>query len=165
LGLVGWVSPERTQVIRQVDVLSECERQVTEAYGKVRAGSYIEAWQILQSWLTQRGFAPDDYRWLCGRVHTWEDARYIKRLTEDHVERLLALKRSGEALDVFAQRLTVDPSFRPKTAASTLQIAQMAAVGSGKTRIARLLVSDFSSRFPTDPRIGAAAALLRGLET
>jgi hypothetical protein len=159
LGITASVSPERTEGIGLQAELRESERQVTEAYGKVRAGSHIEAWQLLQSWLKGRGFEPNDYRWLRGRVHTWEDARYITRLTEDHVERLLALKRSGEALDVVAQRLALDPSFRPKTAESTLRIAQLAAIGGGTTRIARVLVSDFSSRFPGDPRIGTAALI------
>jgi hypothetical protein len=165
LGIEAWNSPERTEKIRQQAELRESEQQVTEAYGKVRSGSHVEAWQMMQAWLTKRGSVPDDYRWLCGRVSTWGDSRYLTRLTEDHVERLLALKRNGEALDVVAQRLALDPSFRPKTAASTWQIAQLAAIGGGTARVARALVADFSSRFPGDPRIAPAAILSRQLET
>ena len=58
------------------------------------------------------------------RVAAWGDPRYITRLTEDYVDRLLTLKRNGEALDVVAARLADDATFRPKSAAATLQIAR-----------------------------------------
>jgi hypothetical protein len=164
LGLETSVSPERTQALQQTKELHQSERLVTEAYGKARAGSHIEAWQLLQSWLTTRGHDPDDYRWLCSRAETWDDPRYITRLTEDHIERLLTLKRTGEALDVVAQRLTHDPTFRPNTAAATLQLAQLAAAGGAKPRVARILLTDFPTRFPTDPQLPAATSLARQLD-
>jgi hypothetical protein len=129
----------------------------------MRAGSHTQAWSMLQSWLTTRGNAPDDYRWLCGRVATWDDPRYATRLTEDYVDRLLALKRTGEALDVVAARLAEDPAFRPKSAAATLQIARIAAGGGGKSRVARALLADFAARFAGDPSVAAAAELARHL--
>ena len=165
LGLETSVSPERTQALQQAQELHQSEQLVTEAYGKQRAGSHTEAWQLVQSWLTNRGHDPDDYRWLCTRVITWDDPRYITRLTEDHIERLRTLKRTGEALDVVAQRLTHDPTFRPKTAAATLQLAQLAAAGGAKPRVARTLLSDFPTRFPTDPQLAAATTLARRLDT
>ena len=164
LDLETAVSPERTQARQQTQELHQSERLVAEAYGKARVGSHTEAWQRLQSWLTDRGHAPDDYRWLCARAVSWDDPRYITRLTEDHIERLLILKRTGEALDVVAQRLTHDPTFRPKTAAATLQLAQLGAAGGGKPRVARTLLSDFPARFPTDPQLPAATSLARRLD-
>jgi hypothetical protein len=135
-----------------------------EAYGQMRAGSHTDAWQRLQTWLTTRGNSPDDYRWLCGRVATWGDPRYLTRLSQDYVERLLLLKRTGEALDVVTKRLAEDPSFRPKSAAATLQIARIAAGGGGASRVARTLLADFSTRFAGDPSVLAANALARQLE-
>jgi hypothetical protein len=64
---------------------------------------------------------------------------------------------------VVARRLGEDPSFRPKSAASTLQIARLAAAGGGTTRVARVLLADFSTRFAGDPSITAADALARHL--
>jgi hypothetical protein len=165
LGLETWVSPERTEELQRQRDQRESQREVTEAYGQMRAGSHIQAWQQLQTWLTSRGNTPDDYRWLCGRVVTWGDPRYVTRLTEDYVDRLLALKRSGEALDVVSARLTDDPSFRPKSAAATLQIARIAAQGGGAPRVARTLLADFPARFAGDPSVVAAAALARHLGT
>lgn len=163
LELETYASPERTEEILRAQDLRQNEQAVTEAYGQMRAGSHTHAWQLLQTWLTTRGNTPDDYRWLCGRVATWGDPRYMTRLTEDHVDRLLALKRNGEALDVVAQRLTDDPSFRPKSAAATLQIARLAAAGGGTPRVARTLLADFPARFAGDPSVAAADALARHL--
>src|SRR5258706_767535 len=161
LGLETWASPERTAELRHKQDLRESEQEVTEAYGQMRVGSHTHAWQLLQDWLAARGNAPDDYRWLCGRVASWGDPRYMTRLTEDYVDRLLVLKRTGEALDVVARRLADDPSFRPKTAAATLQIARIAAAGGGTPRVARTLLADFPARFAGDPSVAAAAALAR----
>jgi len=163
LELETWVSPERTHARLQAQDLRQSEDEVTEAYGQVRAGSHTRAWELLQSWLARRGHTPDDYRWLCGRVAAWDDPRYVTRLTEDYVDRLLILKRTGEALDVVAERLGQDPSFRPKSAAATLQIARLAAAGGGVPRVARTLLADFPARFAGDPSIAAAAALARHL--
>jgi hypothetical protein len=163
LGLETWASPERTEEIQRQRELRYSEKEAMEAYGLMRAGSHVRAWEQLQAWLTARGNAPDEYRWLCGRVATWEDPRYVTRLTEDYVDRLLVLKRNGEALDVVAARLIHDPAFRPKTAAATLQIAQLAAIGGGKSGVARALLADFPARFAGDPNAAAAAELARHL--
>jgi hypothetical protein len=163
LGLEVWASPERTEERRQAQELRHSENQVTEAYGQMRVGSHSRAWQLLQDWLTARGQSPEDYRWLCGKVVTWGDPRYVTRLTEDYVDRLLVLKRTGEALDVVAARLADDPTFRPKTAVATLQIARIAAAGGGTPRVARALLADYSTRFTGDPSIAAAEALARHL--
>jgi hypothetical protein len=163
LELETWVSPERTAELERKEDRRRSEQEVTEAYGQMRVGSHTLAWQRLQTWLTARGNTPDDYRWLCGRAASWGDPRYVTRLTEEYVERLLALKRTGEALDVVSARLGKDPSFRPKSAAATLTIARIAAAGGGTPRVARALLADFPARFAGDPSVAAAAALARHL--
>jgi hypothetical protein len=163
LALETWASPERTQDLKRAEELRESDNVVQGAYGQMRVGSHTRAWQELQTWLAARGNAPNDYHWLCARVATWGDPRYLTRLTEDYVDRLLLLKRTGEALDVVARRLADDPSFRPKSAAATLQIARLA-TGGGTPRVARLLLADFATRFAGDPSIAAAADLSRRLE-
>lgn len=165
LGLEAWASPELIEGRRKAQELRQSENEVTEAYGQMRAGSHTLAWEQLQKWLSSRSHAPEDYRWLCGRVAVWGDPRYITRLTEDYVDRLLALKRNGEALDVVAARLALDPGFRPKSAAATLQIARFAAAGAGKAQVARALLADFPARFAGDRCVRAASALARELES
>jgi hypothetical protein len=163
MGLETWKSPERTQERERKEELRENERLVTEAYGLMRADSHIKAWDLLQSWLTHHGHTPENYAWLCEYVHNWGDLRYITRLTEEHIGHLLILKRNGEALDVVSKRLTIDPNFRPKSAADTLAIAQLAARGGGSPRVARVLLTDFTKRFAGDPRVPIADALAQHL--
>jgi hypothetical protein len=163
LGIETWVSPERTEHKNQRQELRRDENLVLEAYSLMRAGSHIKSWQLLVDWLKTKGNDPDDYRWLRERVESWDDPRYITRLTEEHVDRLLALKRTGEALDVVAKRLSLDSGFRPKSAANTLDIAQLAARGGGVPRVASALLSDFAARFAGDPRVAVAAALAHQL--
>ncbi len=163
LGLETWVSPERTEAKKQRQVLRQDETLVLEAYGLMRAGSHIKSWQVLADWLKSKGNDPDDYRWLCERAASWDDPRYITRLTQELVDRLLTLKRTGEALDVVAKRLSVDSGFRPKSAADTLSIARLAARGGGAPRVARALLSDFAARFAGDPRVAEANTLAHQL--
>jgi hypothetical protein len=73
------------------------------------------------------------------------------------------LKQTGEALDVVARRLSQDSRFRPKSAADTLKIAQLAARGGGAPQVARTLLADFAARFAGSPHVAAAEALARHL--
>jgi len=118
---------------------------------------------LLQGWLATRGSSIENYRWLCDRLARWGDARYANRMTEEYLERLLALREDGQALDAAVHRLGEDPAFRPKTAASTLRIAELAARGGGVRRVARILLEDYGRRFAGDPRAAAAQALARQL--
>jgi hypothetical protein len=163
LGLETRRSPERTaELARRVEE-RENHTLVTGAYGLMRAGSHTKAWMLLQDWLASRGHAIADYHWLCEHVAHWHDSRYANRLTEDYLEKLVVLKEYGRALDVVRQRLDQDPSFRPKSAAATLRLAELAAHGGGLPRIARALVADFDTRFPGDPGVNAARALAESL--
>jgi len=163
LGLEVWHSPERTaHKEAQLDE-RQSDRIVTEVYGLVRVGEHIKAWKMLHEWVTSRGSALADYRWLLPRVTAWPDMRYANRLAEEFVARLLTLRLTGEALDVVTQRVRLDASFRPKSANATFQIAQLAARGGGASGVARVLLKDFGTRFPHDPHVEAANALLRHL--
>jgi hypothetical protein len=133
-----------------------------DAHDSMQCGNHARSWRVLSEWLRSRGDQPADYAWLSARLLDWEDSRVISRLTEARVERLLALRRSTEALQVLAQRLTADPHFRPVSAADTLMLAQIAARG-GAQRISRVLLSDFSVRFAGDPRVSVSEALKRRL--
>jgi hypothetical protein len=159
LNLETWVSPERTAALENQQTQRENDKVVHEAYGLMRADSHIKSFQMLEDWLKSHGNTPEDYRWLCERTLSWDDPRYVTRLSEELVARLLTLKRTGEALDVVTQRLDLDPKFRPKSAADTLAIAQLAARGGGAPRLARILLSDFAARFAGDPHVTTALAL------
>src|SRR5260221_6541300 len=163
LGLDTWPSPERTAEKEHQADLKQSEQVVTEAYGQVRVGAHAKAWDLLQSWLASRGHAVEDYRWVRDKVVSWPDARYADRLTQEFVDRLLTAKRDGAALDAVRDRLRVDQAFRPKSAAATLRIAQLAARGGGALGVARVLLSNFGERFAGDPLVETVSALARHL--
>jgi hypothetical protein len=165
LDVETWASPERTADFKDKEQRREHEAVVLEAYGSMRSNNHIRSWQLLADWLKSRGDQPEDYAWLCERTVSWDDPRYITRLTEERVARLLGLKRTGEALDVVNRRLLLDPRFRPKSAADTLTVAQLAARGGGVPRVARTLLSDFAARFEGDPRVAVASALAEHLSS
>jgi len=163
LGLEAWHAPERKQERAQHEERRQSQRTVDAAYDQMRVGAHSNAWKILQDWLTARDHAAEDYRWLCERVASWGDARYATRMTEETLERLLILRRNGEALDLLKARLSADPQFRPKTAASTLSLAAIATSG-GTKAVARTLLGDFAARFPDDPSTAAARRLAEQLD-
>jgi hypothetical protein len=156
-GLLRLLRPRRPAAKQE---LREDSAVLWDAHGSMRCGNPDRSWRVLAEWLRSRGDQPQDYGWLCTRLLNWQDGRVIARLTEARIARLLALRRSTEALSVVAQRLTADPRFRPSSAADTLSLAQIAA-RSGALRISRILLSDFSARFAGDPRISVAEALKR----
>jgi hypothetical protein len=133
-----------------------------DAHASMRCGNHARSWRVLSAWLGSRGDQPEDYGWLVARISNWDDGRVISRLTEARISRLLVLRHSTEVLDVVTQRLSVDPHFRPCSAADTLSLAQIAA-RSGAHRISRALLSDFSTRFAGDPRVSVSEALKRRL--
>jgi hypothetical protein len=133
-----------------------------DANASVRCGNPTRSWRVLSEWLQVRGDQPADYAWLSARITEWQDRWVLSRLTQARVARLLALRRPTEVLDVVAQRLSVDPHFRPLSSADTLTLAQIAARG-GALRISRILLSDFGVRFPGDPRVSISEALKRRL--
>jgi hypothetical protein len=165
LDVETWASPERTAALQYKEQRREHEAVVLDAYGSMRADNHARSWQLLMDWLKSRSDRPEDYAWLCESTASWDDPRYITRLTEERVARLLVLKRTGEALDVVSRRLFLDPGFRPKSAADTLTVAQLAARGGGVPRVARSLLSDFAARFEGDPRVAVAASLAQHLSS
>src|SRR3984885_15008888 len=103
LNLETWARPEPTAALENPQTQRENDKVLHEAYGLMRADSHIKSFQMLQDWLKSHGNTPEDYRWLCERTLSWDDPRYVTRLSEELVARLLTLKRTGEALDVVTQ--------------------------------------------------------------
>jgi hypothetical protein len=142
--------------------LRDDNAMLRDARRSMICGNHARSWRVLSEWLKSRGEQTADYEWLSVNMLDWEDGWVISRLSEARVARLLVLKRTSEVLTVALQRLSVDSQFRPSSAADTLTLAQIAARG-GAQRISRTLLSDFSFRFPGDPRVSISEALLRRL--
>jgi hypothetical protein len=163
VGIDTWRSPEQDAAAKAVIDRRESERVLAEAYGLVRAGAQGRASELIRSWLSQRGGALADYRWLCEKLKDWGDDRFVTIYTQEYVDKLWMVGERGEALTVVANRVAADERFRPASARSTLAVAQLAAVGGGRPKLARILLADFSDRFAGDPHCAAATALARRL--
>jgi hypothetical protein len=162
VGLFPRAFDRRRQLAREA--LAENEAVLVDAHGSLRAGNPDRSLRVLLEWLNSRGDAAEDYTWVATRIADWGDARQINRLYQERIARLLLLKRIDEVLDVMVRRLTVDRQFRPKSAADTLQVAQLAAQAGRLPRLSRALLSDFAARFKGDPRVPVAEALKRHLD-
>jgi hypothetical protein len=162
LGLEVWHSPEKKQARREADVRMQSQKVVDDAYGQVRAAQHVAAWNTLTAWLETRQHRFEDYDWLIERITPWPDGRYLTRVTEDYLDRLLAANRNKDALVVADRALRHEPAFRPKTPASTLKLAHLA-LSNGAPMLARSLIADYGQRFPSDPNVRAAQSLLTRL--
>jgi hypothetical protein len=163
LGIDTWRSPEQDAEAKAVIERRESERVLAEAYGLARAGAQGRASELIRSWLSQRGGGLADYRWLCGKLKDWGDDRFVTLYTQEYVDKLWMVGERGEALKAVADRVAEDARFRPASARTTLAVAQLAAVGGGRPKLARILLADFSDRFAGDPLCAAAIALARRL--
>lgn len=162
VGLEVWYSPEQTRAKELALDLKKTSALFDEAYALARSDRHTEAWRLISGWLESRGYQAADFEWADGRMATWEDNRYWKRLNQEHLERLLAANTTGLALRVVEHALRRDASFRPDTSAATLWLAQVAATG-GAPNVARMLLSDFDARFSSDPNVRAAHVLAERL--
>lgn len=155
-------SPEKTEARKVAVDTTAAAKLVDTAYGQMRASQHVEAWKTLMDWLDSRGHDLKDYEWLSSRIDAWSDQRYLDRIAEEYVDRLMAANRNSVALEVAGRALKRNPQFRPKSARATLRLAHIAASG-GASRIARALLEDFAKRFQGSPETGAAEILARRL--
>jgi hypothetical protein len=91
-----------------------------------------------------------ELRWLYQRASQWPDGRLAERLARELLPRLLALRSTGEALDLVRERLKKDARFRPAGSADLLTLVHLARAA-GDRATARLLLQDFSKLYPGDP--------------
>jgi hypothetical protein len=162
LGIDVWQSPEIEQSQKQLADIGVVDRLADEAFALVRARQHDKAWKTLTEFIASRGNQAEDYESLCARLDTWDDKRYVLRLSQEYIERLIELRKPSAALRVAESRLRSNTNFRPKTGASTLLLADAAAKG-GAVRSARLLLTDFAKQFPADAAADAARHLLESL--
>jgi hypothetical protein len=164
LSVVGWY-PRAFDRRRKLDMqnLADDEAMLLDAHGSMRAGNPDRSWRVITQWLNSRGDEAQDYAWVAARIANWDDAGCVSRLYQERVARLLMLKRTDEVLDVAVRRLASDAHFRPKSAADTLKLAQLAAQGGRLPRLSEVLLEDFAARFKGDPRVAVAEALKRHL--
>ena len=159
LGLDAWKSPERDRERADRDTHKRHERVVDELYGHWRGGARTEARQAAEQWLASRNYDFEEFDWLCERLLLWPDRRLAHRLAQDEITRLLAAKRSSQALKVARRHVAADADFRPTRAAELIRLVTLAR-DAGDRPLARRLLADFERHYADDP----AAAVARELQ-
>ncbi|HWK74631.1 MAG TPA: hypothetical protein VNQ81_10200 [Povalibacter sp.] len=138
-------------------------RQVDLIYASWRGGAYQNAWKIITTQLEQSTDPLAELRWLYERIARWPDPRLANRLAGELLPRLLALKHTGEALDIARARLATDADFRPGSSNDLLTLARLAR-DAGDRPTARALLRDFTRFYPNDRSQPAADVLAGQLE-
>lgn len=102
------------------------EGWVDSIYAAWRGNALDEAWDTVVARLNESSSPLDELRWLYGRVAAWQPQHFSNRVAEEMLWRLLNEGRDGEALRVARERLTIDPSFRPRTKDERSRLAELA---------------------------------------
>jgi hypothetical protein len=154
-------SPERRAARVQLAREQERERFMDTIYGEARGGNQAAAWHSIERELARQQHAFEFYDWMLERLRAMDDPSLARRLAQQYVTRALA--RDNARVTRLVQRcLADDASFRPRSGAETLRVAELARLA-GDRRTARALLVEFPTHFPGDGAIPQAAAMARQL--
>jgi len=150
-------TPERRAARAQLDVERERARFMDTVYGEARGGNLAGAWHTIQHELARQNHAFAYNDWMFVRLSALDDRRLATRLAQDYLSR--ALGRDNALVTRLVRRcLAQDPAFRPRSAAETLRIAELARLA-GDRASAQTLLLGFEQRFPGDSALPQVLAL------
>jgi hypothetical protein len=115
------------------------DRAIDHIYAFWRGGAHHNAWQALIEQVTASSDAIAELQHIYRRALAWPDQRLADRIAQEQITRLLAARRTGEALDLTRDRLAAQPTFRPRTAGETRRIAELARAAGDRRTEHRLL--------------------------
>jgi hypothetical protein len=154
-------TPERRAARARLVRERERERFMDTLYGEARGGNQAAAWHSIERELARQQHAFEFYDWMLERLRRLEDPGLARRLAQQYITRTLS--RDNARVTRLAQRcLADDASFRPRSGAETLRVAELARLA-GDRRTARALLVDFPTHFPGDGGLAQAAAMAREL--
>jgi hypothetical protein len=154
-------SPERRAQRAQQSLEQERSRFLDRVYGEARGGNLAAAWGTIEHELAARAFAFEFYDWLLERLTRLPSPPLSTRLAQDFISR--ALGHDNARVTLWARRcLKLDPGFRPRSAAETLRVAELARLA-GDRASARALLVDFDRHFPGAAAAATAAAMFEPL--
>jgi hypothetical protein len=155
-------SPERRDSRLQVELERERSRFLDQVHAQARGGNLVGAWESIERELAAHHHPFEYYDWLLERLSGRDDVRLARRLAQDYVGR--ALGRDNARATLIAQRgLQIDPSFRPRSGAQCLRVAELLRLA-GDRQSAQSLLQDFATHFPGDPAIADADSVLSALK-
>jgi hypothetical protein len=154
-------TPERRAVRAQRELDRQRGRFIDTLYGEARGGNLAAAWHTIEAELRVQHHAFEYYDWLLERLGKLDNPRLASRLGQDYLSRALA--RDNARVTRLVQRcLAADPSFRPRSGAETLRVAELARLA-GDRPSALALLADFERHFPGDIARAQAASMAEQL--
>jgi hypothetical protein len=154
-------TPERRAARAQLQLERERARFMDTIYAEARGGNLVGAWQTIERELAVHEHAFEFYDWLFDRLGKLDNPRLAARLAQQYITRALA--RDNARVTRLVQRcLAADASFRPRSGAETLRVAELARLA-GDPSSAQTLLLDFDRHFPGDIARPQAAALAEQL--
>jgi hypothetical protein len=154
-------SPERRAARAQLQLDRERARFMDTIYGEARGGNLAGAWHTIEHELAVQNYAFEFYDWMFERLSKLDNRRLASRLAQDYISRALA--RDNARVTRLVQRcLAADRSFRPRSGAETLRVAELARLA-GDRSTAHALLLDFEQHFPGDMALAQAATMAEQL--
>jgi hypothetical protein len=154
-------TPERRAARARRERELERSRFMDTVYGEARGGNLAGAWRTIERELARQHYAFEFYDWMLEPLSRLDDRRLATRLAQDYLSRALA--RDNALVTRLAQRcIARDASFRPRSGAETLRVAELARLG-GDRATAQALLLDFEQHFPGDGALVQALALAERL--
>lgn len=124
-------------------------------------GNLAAAWQTIERELAVHDYAFEFYDWLLERLGKLDNPRLASRLAQDYITRALA-RDNARVTRLVQCCLAADPSFRPRSGAETLRVAELACLAGDRSTAQTLLIG-FAEHFPGDIALAQAAAMAERL--
>lgn len=163
LGFEPRHSPERAAQKADRQRQHEIDRLIDGIFAQWRGGAHGNAWRTIEKHLNDSARPSDELRALFQRASQWPDQRLACRLAQELIPRLLAARRTGEALDIARAQLRAAADFRPLASADTIKLIELAR-DAGDRLTARTLLNGFSERYEDHVARRIAGQLARQLE-
>jgi hypothetical protein len=154
-------SPERRAARVQYETDRERARFLDRVHFEARSGNLTDAWKSIELELAQHKHAFEFYDWLLVRLSERTDQRLANRLAQDYIGRTLG-RDNARATQIAQRSLRADASFRPRSGAQCLRVAELLRL-SGDRQGAQSLLRDYAQHFPEDPGAAQAQSMLDAL--
>ncbi len=138
------------------------QQSIDAVYALWRNGARADAWRALEQQAAAAPAADEELRWAYGISRGWDAAALSTRIAQELIHLDLQAGRTGYALSLAREQLTGDSQFRPRTAAETLELAQLAARCADAT-LALALLDGFDLLTKEAPLRASASRLCREL--
>lgn len=163
LGFVPSHSPERDAEKAERERQREIDLLIDRIFAEWRGGAYGNAWRTIERHLASSARPSDELQALFQRASQWPDQRLAYRLAQELIPRLLAARRTGDALNITRAQLQANENFRPLQGEDAIKLIELAR-DAGDRRTARMLLAGFAERYEDDVARRVAGQLAQQLE-